>query len=415
VGLLAKTKTSGFRTSFFRNQPVHEFYGHLQAVMKEIAPSGEMEHLFAKPFFPNESGKSGQEIEWSTDLSGAPIKFQSLPEAKQKEVANQLTSYIEKIRNYSDSMQGKTGIQKDYADYLKSVSMSPDLNQIFLVNDKPVLVHWGFICENGKHPGQGIYAGWDEFVAEIQQPKQSSPEKVEESPQIKEAQPVAEPLQEKPIEPPSKQQSAIPEVFAQPPENKKIQEEPKKEAKTDKSPAKVPENDLNKEREMIACGLGAYSWIKWLAIILAIIILLLLFLKLLLPKNPLAGMSGMPGLSNSGGMGGGDLSSLESLLGGKGGKGGFPSLGGGKGGLPSSGGGKNNGGGNTAKGLCPHCGHSINEAPATTNESTTEPDAQSSNKESTSAPQSNKETGNQSDTSEGEDADKVETEVESND
>lgn len=128
MGLIAKTLTRGFRTCYFRNQPVHQFYGHLQAVLKDIDPTGEMNQLFAKPEFAGSS--SPAEVEWSTELSGEPVSFKDLAPEKQQEVATLLSVYIDKIRKYAESKQGKTGIEKDYADYLKAVAMSPDLNQV---------------------------------------------------------------------------------------------------------------------------------------------------------------------------------------------------------------------------------------------------------------------------------------------
>lgn len=368
MGMIAKTLSKGFRTSFFRNQPVHQFYGHLQAVLKDIDPSGQMNSLFAKP---ETSASNSGEIEWSTELSGDPISFKDLPANKQQEVAGLLSTYIEKIRAYADAKQGKTGIEKDYADYLKAVAMSPDLNQVFVVNNRPVLVHWGFVCDSGNHPGQGIYAGWDEFIAQVQRKAEKKPE------------PKPEPVAEKQANPSAEQAAAAAAVFSAPPPEEKPQDKPaektaeKKEEKVidqkaeakptpqpEKKPEKKPEkpapkkDDPNQEKPLLALGLGAYRWVKWLAIVLAIIILLLLLLKILVPRNPMGGMGMPPGMS----AGGGGMPSLQDLLGGgmPGGNGGLPGGGGGMPGLPSGGSGGSGGqSGGQAPHICPHCGHSI--------------------------------------------------------
>ncbi len=361
MGMIAKTLTKGFRTSFFRNQPVHQFYGHLQAVLKDIDPSGQMNSLFARP---ETSASNSGEIEWSTELSGDPISFKDLPAAKQQEVAGLLSTYIEKIRAYADAKQGKTGIEKDYAEYLKAVAMSPDLNQVFVVNNRPVLVHWGFVCDSGNHPGQGIYAGWDEFIAQVQRKAEKKPE------------PAPKPVAEKQSAPSAEQAAAAAAVFAAPPPEEKPAEKTnektaeKKEEKvvdkkTEEKPAPQPEkkpektapkkDDPNQEKPLLALGLGAYRWVKWLAIVLAIIILLLLLLKILVPRNPMGGMGMPPGMS----AGGGSMPSLQDLLGGMpGGNGGLPGGDGGMPGMPGGSGGKN--GGQTPH-ICPHCGHSIDD------------------------------------------------------
>ncbi|EKD84365.1 MAG: hypothetical protein ACD_39C00093G0003, partial [uncultured bacterium] len=178
MGLLAKTVTKGFRACYFRNQPVHQFYGHLQAVLKEISPDGELKHLFARPSLPGNSGANAQEVEWETELNGSAVKFHDLPAAKQGEMAGLLATYIQKIKSYAEAKQGKSGVERDYSDYLKAVAVSPDASQIFVVAGKPVLVHWGYFSEDGRFTGQVKYAGWDEFIAEIQR---KAPPKTEES------------------------------------------------------------------------------------------------------------------------------------------------------------------------------------------------------------------------------------------
>ncbi|MFZ5953437.1 MAG: hypothetical protein ACOYXC_22230 [Candidatus Rifleibacteriota bacterium] len=360
MGLIAKTLTKGFRTSYFRNQPVHQFYGHLQAVLKDIDGSGQMNSLFARPA---SSAANEGEMEWSTDLSGDPISFKDLTPEKQQEIAGVLSSSIEKIKNYADSKQGKTGIEKDYADYLKAVAMSPDLNQVFVINNRPVLVHWGFSCDSGNHPGQGIYAGWDEFIAQVQRkaaPKQAPAPKNQEKPdQAAAAAAVfAAPPPEPVIE---KHEEKIVEKVAEKPAEKKP-DSPAKDSAPKPEAEKKPvnkANDPNREKPVMALGLGIYKWVKWLAIVLAIIILLLLLLKFMLPRNPMGGMGGMP-------MGGG-MPSLQDLLGGglPGGGGGMPGGGGAPGGSGGSGG-QGQGQGQKGPHTCPNCGHSIDDSGAKT-------------------------------------------------
>lgn len=355
MGLLAKTLTRGFRACFFRNQPVHQFYGHLQAVINEISPDGELKNLFAKPVFPGNNSTSAQEVEWETELSGSAVKFNDLPEAQRAETVALLTAYIQKIKTYAEAKQDKTGKEKDYSDYLKAVAVSPDASQIFVISGKPVLVHWGYFSEDGRFAGQVKYAGWDEFLAEIQR---KAPPKAEEpapsAPASAATAAAAAALfssdKPAPVQAPKKVVEEAKPAAAPAKEEKKADATAPKEKKEEKPAAPLEEDDLNKSKPMMACGLGAYEWVKWLAIILAIIILLLLFL----PKR----QSGFP---PPGMMGGGGT-----MMGGSGGGAG------GGGGAPSGGGGAPGGGsGGQQSGVCPHCGHQMSQtAPAGSNQPT---------------------------------------------
>ena len=359
MGIIARTLTKGFRTSFFRNQPVHQFYGHLQAVLREIAPGGELDNFFARPENVVDGQAQPGEIEWSTAIEGEKTMFKDLPAERQQAVADQIGRSLDRIRKYAEEKQGRTGKEKDYAEYLKSVAVSPDMNQIFIVKNQPVLVHWGFINEDGNHPGKGIYAGWDDFIAEIQRKagkktadqSQPQPQPVvlpPEPPPYPESQPVKEP--EKAAAAAAVATAATPAKAAEP-------AKPPAAKKPEAPPA--PEE---KEKRVMACGLGAYRWVKWLAIILAIIILLLLLLRLVPPPQSAFPQlpPGIGGMGGSGGGGGGGLGDLSDLLGGGGGGGGggLPGLGKGNG-AP----GGNKGGQVPAPGsTCPTCGHHVPES-----------------------------------------------------
>jgi len=355
MGIIARTLTKGFRTSFFRNQPVHQFYGHLQAVLREIAPGGELDNFFARPENVIDGQTQPGEIEWSTALEGEQTMFKDLPAERQQAVADQIGRSLDRIRKYAEEKQSRTGKEKDYAEYLKSVAVSPDMNQIFIVKNQPVLVHWGFINEDGNHPGKGIYAGWDDFIAEIHRKagkktaEQPQPQQVvlpPEPPPYSESQPVKEP--EKTAAAAAVATAATPAKAAEP-------AKPPAAKKPEAPPA--PEE---KEKRVMACGLGAYRWVKWLAIILAIIILLLLLLRFVPPPQS-AFPQLPPGIGGMGGSGGGGgLGDLSDLLGGGGGGGGggLPGLGKGNG-AP----GGNKGGQVPAPGsTCPTCGHHVPES-----------------------------------------------------
>ncbi|HNW10241.1 MAG TPA: hypothetical protein PKI71_02655 [Candidatus Rifleibacterium sp.] len=356
MGIIARTLTKGFRTSFFRNQPVHQFYGHLQAVLREIAPGGELDNFFARPENVVDGQAQPGEIEWATALEGEKTMFKDLPAEKQQAVADQIGRSLDRIRKYAEEKQSRTGKEKDYAEYLKSVAVSPDMNQIFIVKNQPVLVHWGFINEDGNHPGKGIYAGWDDFIAEIQR-KAGKKTAGQPQPQPVVLPPEPPPYPEQPVKEPEKTAAAAAVTTAAAPAKAA---EPAKSPET-KKPEAAPAAE-EKEKRMLACGLGSYRWVKWLATILAIIILLLLLLRFVPPPQS-AFPQLPPGIGGMGGSGGGGgLGDLSDLLGGGGsGGGGLPGLGKGNG---SPGG--NKGGQAPAPGsTCPTCGHQTPESQPT--------------------------------------------------
>lgn len=358
MGIIARTLTKGFRTSFFRNQPVHQFYGHLQAVLREIAPGGELDNFFARPENVVDGQAQPGEIEWTTALEGEKTMFKDLPTERQQAVADQIGRSLERIRKYAEEKQSRTGKEKDYAEYLKSVAVSPDMNQIFIVKNQPVLVHWGFINEDGNHPGKGIYAGWDDFIAEIQRKAgKKAADQPQPQPQPVVLPPEPPPYPEQPVKEPEKTAATAAAATAATPV--KATEPAKTPAA--KAPEAVPTAE-EKEKRMLACGLGAYRWVKWLAIILAIIILLLLLLRFVPPPQS-AFPQLPPGIGGMGGSGGGGgLGDLSDLLGGGGsGGGGLPGLGKGNG---SPGG--NKGGQAPVPGSpCPTCGHQVPESQST--------------------------------------------------
>ncbi|MBF0546964.1 MAG: hypothetical protein HQM08_21160 [Candidatus Riflebacteria bacterium] len=312
MGMIAKTVTKGFRPCIFRNQPVHQFFGHLQSVMQALSPSGEMEHLFAKPNVMGGDQGPNSEIEWTTDLKGDPVRLHDLPTAKQQHLVQIVASSLEKIRAYAEARKGKTGIEKDYAEYLESIALAPDLNQIFSIQNRPVIIHWGFVAEESGNFGKKMFAGWDDFISQIQ--RKTLP-----------------------------QDSPTPDTSFLPPEPPKVEDKtataqltsPQKPASEKVAQKKEPPS----EKPIVACGLGDYQWVKWLAIVLAVVILLLLLLRLLPPMSPRS-QSQLPALSSRN-----DAS------------GGFFGSGGGGANLGSPGNGSSKSVGMPAPGqICPTCG-----------------------------------------------------------
>ena len=167
MGIIGSSLTKGCKPAIFRNQPVHQFYSHLQAVLREIEPGGGLENLFARPYCEGADVGRSPEIKWMTDLAGQVIPFGQLPPTQKEIQGRRLTEALEKIRSYSQQRSGAGGIEKDYADFLRAVAVSPDLNRVVVVNDKLIILHWGFVPDGAADPNQVVFAGWDEFLFNI--------------------------------------------------------------------------------------------------------------------------------------------------------------------------------------------------------------------------------------------------------
>ncbi len=316
---IIKTRTQGFRVCTFRNQEVHKYYSHLQSVMRSIDSNGAYNELFAKPEIDS-MAVGATEIEWTCSGSGKAVHISQLSESDRNRIEKKVSEAYSKIEAYIAENRSKSGKNRDYAQFLTIVGKRPDTNQIWVVNDKPVIVQWGFSDDNGLMGSSGIYSDWDSFIKDIKR----EPEKPEEPVKIKE--PVEEEKTEKIVETVAPAASAS--LFAEQEKKvEKVEEKPieaKPEPKTE--PVKKEEDKPvanTEEPKTVMAGLGGYVWVKWLAIVLAIIILLLLLMRFLVPPN-------IP--NNPFGNNGGPNTNIINPLGGNGGGAGGPGgIGGGSG------------------------------------------------------------------------------------
>lgn len=258
MGIIGTTSVKGYKPAIFRNQPVHQFYAHLQAVMHAMDSSCANEHLFARPFPEGGDIASACEIQWFSELPGDPQPLSSLPEAAQKEIASKLLQTMQMMKKYADDRTNKSGTERDYADFLKTVAVHPSIDRVFVLDNRPVIVHWGLLDENVTNDDGKVFCGWSEFVDLIKNRAAHAP---------------------------ARQPSQPEKAFV--------------------DPVKQAEKSSD----------SSYEWVKWLAVILAIIILLLLLRscaynpaheKQQPAMQPLPGINGAgAGSPNGGGMPGG--------------------------------------------------------------------------------------------------------------
>lgn len=303
---LTKTNTKGFRTITFRNQSVHQYFTHLQSVMRSIEPLGTYNNLFAKPEIDG-FASSQSSMEWTTGLSGRGVHYSLLSEAEKEKTDRFIDEAFALIEKYVAENKNKTGKERDYSQFLSIVGKRPNSNQIWVVGGKPTIVQWGFGDESGLMGNSGIYPNWDSFISDI---KKIEPEKTvaveKEQPKADVSNKVAEPVvavaTAETVSQLFKEEEKAVENLNSEPKNvveKEVSQKPK-EVNTAKKETKIAE-----EKESAMLGLGGYTWVKWLAILLAIIIIILLLLRALFPERSVLGeLNRVMGGAASGGIGG---------------------------------------------------------------------------------------------------------------
>lgn len=335
MSFIAKTSTKGFRHCVFRNQPVHNFFTHLQAVLKDISPDGQLQSLFAKPSFSESS-----DVEWFADISGKPEQLTQISTDRQAEIIKVLEENIEKIKSYAQEKIGGKGIEKDYAKFLFAIAVSPDIQQVYVINNRPVLVQWGYINESAHYDEITSKSSWDQFISQIKlhHSKKETKQDIksmfvseEPSEPAKPANTIQEEVQttEKVVKTQTEkdtneasQNKAVDQKTIEEnsgnkqPETTQAAEKTEKEVQTnEEQPALAEKSDeeqkqeYNTDKPIIACKMGKFIWVKFLAILLGIIILILLLLRLLAPpmQMPQSFPGFPPGLGSDmlGGGGGG--------------------------------------------------------------------------------------------------------------
>lgn len=280
---VTKTNTHGFRAERFRNQIVHQYYGHLQSVMQSIEPSGRYRNLFAKPEIGGFIPENGS-VEWTTQLSGQPVHYSMLSDVEKQRIEAFVSEAFSCIRKYIAENKDKSGKEKDYSLFLDIVGKMPHPNQIWVVGGNPTIVQWGYNDENNLMGSSGIYPNWETFLSEIHKAKVvETPIPV--TPKVEVANEEVKPQPELVV-------ASKPSDLFKEKEKENIPQTVKPESKIKKSPKNLVK--AKEDKRLAMAGLGGYWWVKWLAILLLIIILLILLLRLLAPNNSFFGQSPFP-------------------------------------------------------------------------------------------------------------------------
>jgi len=161
--MLGETSTKGFKPTVYKNQPVHSFYGNLQAVMKLVDPKNDYSELFAKPNYAGNISQAAK-IQWMTGLSGNVVPLNKLSAEMQSAICEKLIGIMGEIREFSEKRANQSGIEKDYSDFLRAIAVSAEMSNVLVADGTtPIVIHWGFIREGETDP-KAAFLGWQGFV-----------------------------------------------------------------------------------------------------------------------------------------------------------------------------------------------------------------------------------------------------------
>mgnify|MGYP000932435600 CR=1 FL=1 len=158
--VVIETSMRGHKAAIFQNQPVHEFHNNLQAVLKEVFPEKQLQNLFAKPFSEGARIAEASKLQWLVNSSDKPVSLLSAPEETKISAAKCLQEALANLKTYSEQRAGASGTQKQYANFLSSIPLSPSLDNVFVVDEMPVIVFWGFAPDTSY---SSKFMGWDQL------------------------------------------------------------------------------------------------------------------------------------------------------------------------------------------------------------------------------------------------------------
>lgn len=137
---IATTDRSGLTLAQVGGNDIYKMLPQVQSVI-ELGQLGEdYALLFSEPV------ENGRMIDWYSERDGRPVQAISLPPEERKEVLTQLRQMLEKLHEYSISLRAQTSNQtyRNYADIIEKAVTLPDVDSIYAIDGKPILVNWGF-------------------------------------------------------------------------------------------------------------------------------------------------------------------------------------------------------------------------------------------------------------------------------
>jgi hypothetical protein len=108
---------------------------YVRIITNRVPPS--VAALYASPKISTDGT-----VQWSTQLSGQPTPYSSLPIAEAGRLKVLLFERLSAIRQYAESLNKQTGHDPAAVELLRHASAEPPLDAIYSVNGQPVLLYW---------------------------------------------------------------------------------------------------------------------------------------------------------------------------------------------------------------------------------------------------------------------------------
>lgn len=146
---IANTALSNLRVISFQGINIYTCHQQIQELLKKNLGDKHTQ-LFAEPVKDDRDGS----IDWYTDVSGKAKRLDSFPEDQQsvyKDTFYKLISDIKGLANKIVSESGDNSVKGNILLKALSWPASPNIEQnIYIINDQPLLVCWGFQDSSGK-------------------------------------------------------------------------------------------------------------------------------------------------------------------------------------------------------------------------------------------------------------------------
>ena len=273
-------------------QPLHTLYPQIQAVLANEL-GGDAAQLLAEPVVD----RAHNRIDWYTesDPERKPIVLSDLPAEQRQPILLGVQTQLQRGRELAERYATSGDPQRvQLAAMLKAALGSPTENDIFLVEDRPVLAHWGFTTDRPWEMGGAVRrsseppplpteTSQDVAIPDVEMPElassAASSASVTESPE--QPTPVLEPASapETP-EPPSAQSAPPADIPASPPPLPPSALTASSEPGTATSlsdklePSPIGEHPGNRLWRYVVVG----SWYFWSVVLLAVLLALGTFL-----------------------------------------------------------------------------------------------------------------------------------------
>lgn len=164
--LLSSVSFDGVREKGGFGQPLHALYPQIRAVLASELGS-DTAKLLAEPVVDRVRNR----IDWYTegDPDQPPVALSDLPEEQRQPILTQVQGLLARGREMAERYSTSGDLQRmQLGAMLKAVLDPPAETEVFLVNGRPVVAHWGFSPDRpwvtSEVPVHGAWASPDEVA-----------------------------------------------------------------------------------------------------------------------------------------------------------------------------------------------------------------------------------------------------------